>query len=76
MSNVFNRGGIINERKINIKGCRKQLLDTYEINKGITLVALTITIIVLLILAGVSYTDKLLNYFLKVVFFIESDGKY
>ena len=30
MSNVFNRGGIINERKINIKGCRKQLLDTYK----------------------------------------------
>ena len=30
MSNVFNRGGIINERKINIKGCRKQLLDTYN----------------------------------------------
>lgn len=29
MSNVFNRGGIINERKINIKGCCKQLLDTY-----------------------------------------------
>lgn len=29
MPNVFNRGGIINERKINIKGCRKQLLDTY-----------------------------------------------
>ena len=33
MSNVFNRGGIINERKINIKGCRKQLLDTYKIRK-------------------------------------------
>lgn len=31
MSNVFNRGGIINERKINIKGCCKQLLDTYAI---------------------------------------------
>lgn len=30
MSNVFNRGGIINERKINIKGCCKQLLDTYN----------------------------------------------
>lgn len=30
MSNVFNRGGIINERKINIKGCCKQLLDTYK----------------------------------------------
>jgi len=30
MSNVFNRGGIINERKINIKGCCKQLLDTYR----------------------------------------------
>lgn len=30
MSNVFNRGGIINERKINIKGCCKQLLDTYS----------------------------------------------
>lgn len=29
MSNLFNRGGIINERKINIKGCCKQLLDTY-----------------------------------------------
>ena len=42
MSNVFNRGGIINERKINIKGCCKQLLDTYiyaisdEIHQGIT----------------------------------------
>lgn len=31
MSNVFNRGGIINERKINIKGCCKQLLDTYDV---------------------------------------------
>lgn len=29
----FYRGGIINERKINIKGCRKQLLDTYKVNK-------------------------------------------
>ena len=28
MLNIFNRGGIINERKINIKGCCKQLLDT------------------------------------------------
>lgn len=33
MSNVFNRGGIINERKINIKGCCKQLLDTYLTEK-------------------------------------------
>ena len=54
MSNVFNRGGIINERKINIKGCCKQLLDTYKEMRGITLIALVITIVIIMILAGVT----------------------